>query len=330
MLGASVCIIACQARAAESTTQPADPPADTQPFIPDNISEAAIELTHRQKAALSAVRDGKDYRESAFFMMLARVEELVDAKAASEEYSSLESPAVGHLTKYPNRYRAQKLRIGMRVFSMREFVSGAEGWDACTDWPRGKKVWYMSGWHVSENGKGSKNLVAYSLVDPTELLGKPSSVKSDGEKFYNNPGKLLKLAAVYYKTFRHKTIDSTASNPRFMDYPLVLAYHLESSSPTRPKDLPTTSFSFVDYILVPIILLALALFVVRRQSKRAKNTPIGSGRAGNVKYTPLRNVEKDDLPPDERNEEPVDQALVDAVKAFENKSKESDGTDDKS
>jgi hypothetical protein len=70
--------------------------------------------------------------------------------------------------------------------------------------------------------------------------------------------------------------------------------------------------------------------MVRKHAKRAKFTPFGSGNSGGVQYTPLRNVEDDDLPPDQQEDGPVNQDLVDAVRAFEKKSKNSDGTDDKS
>jgi hypothetical protein len=62
----------------------------------------------------------------------------------------------------------------------------------------------------------------------------------------------------------------------------------------------------------------------------AKTAPVRAGAAGRVTYTPLRNVEEDDIPDEERENEPVNQALVDAVKAFEKKSEMSDETDHKS
>ena len=81
-------------------------------------------------------------------------------------------------------------------------------------------------------------------------------------------------------------------------------------------------------VLVVAVMMGL-LFMIRRQVKGVRSTPIGQGGAGGVKYTPLRNVEEDDLADEERENEPVDQALVDAVKAFESR-KDSYGTDDKS
>jgi len=296
--------------------------------MPDNISEAAIELTHRQKVALSAVRDGQNWNETAFFIMLARTAELVDPEASAREYSSLESPAVGHLTDYPNRYRAQKIRVTMRVFKSRELVSGSKNWDARPDWPRGAKVWYMAGWYVSEDSTKAEDLVVYSLVDPTKLLGKPSGTTTAGEQFYGDLGRSLELAGVYYKTFRQETISSKRGNRQFRDYPLVLAYYLKPTGTAGGPTSPTGGISGT--IIVVILALAAFLFMVRRQTRRVRSAPTGTGGAGTAKYTPLRNTEDDDLPPDQQNAEPVDQALVDAVKAFESKRKKADGTDDKS
>ena len=331
----AVCIIALQAWGVEVTPEPTSAPTDpatTRPYKPDNISEAAIELTDRQKAALSAVRDGQHWDEKAFYVMLARTEELTDPKAAAKEYSSLESPAIGHLTDYPRRYRAQKIRATMRVHKSRELVSGSKNWDARPDWPRGKKVWYMAGMRISEDRSQKKipaeDLVVYSLVDPTKLLGEPSGTNTAGEQFYSDHGRSLKLAAVYYKTFRQETISSIPGRRQYRDYPLVLAYYLK---PDRSASSPSpVSSGLRNLAIVGLILLVVALYMVRRLAKRARSAPLGTAGAGTVKYTPLRNIEDDDLPPDRQNAEPVNQALVDAVRAFESKRKEADGTDDKS
>ena len=328
-----LCAIALRAGGVEPTTQPTSAAADTattttRPYMPDNISEAAIELTYRQKVALSAVRDGRDWRENAFFMMLARIAELIDPEASAKEYSSLESPAVGHLTDYPNRYRAQKIRATMWVYKSRELVSGSKDWEARTDWPRGKKVWYMAGLHVSEDGAKAEDLVVYSVVDPTKLLGKPSGTNTAGEQFYSKRGRTLELAGVYYKTFRQETVGSSQDHRQYRDYPLVLAYYLKSAGRAEGPTSPIGSLG--NTIIAAIILLVALLYIVRRQARRVRLAPTGAGGARTVKYTPLRDTEDDDLPPDEQTTEPVDPDLVDAVKAFESKRKKGDGTDDKS
>ena len=337
VLGVVVCVIALRAGGVEPASRPASAPSDpatTQAHVPDNISEAAIELTHRQKVALSAVRDGQHWRETAFYMMLARIEELIDPEAAAKEYSSLESPAFGYLTDYPRRYRAQKIRSTMWVIKSRQYVSGSKEWEPHPDWPKGKKLWYMAGVRVFEapdKPKGKtrlENLVVYSLVDPTKLLGQPVSTGSDGMDFHGARGKALELAAVYYKTFRGEASSSSAAERRYKDYPLVLAYYLKPSSNAGASTSPTGGV--VGTLFVVLLALAALLFMVRRQVRRARSAPIGDGGGGTVKYTPLRNIEEDNLPPDEQHAEPVDPALVDAVKAFESKRKKADGTDDKS
>ena len=331
VLVAVVCAIGIRAGAVDPASRPATAPsgpATTRHFMPDNISEAAIKLTYRQKMALSAVRDGQHWNEPAFYIMLARTEELTDPKAAAREYSSLESPAVGHLTDYPNRYRAQKIRATMWVRRSREMVSGSKEWEARPAWPKDKKVWYMAGLHVSEDGSKAEDLVVFSLVDPTEILGGPVGTTTDDEQFYSGSGKAVELAAVYYKTYRQEMLDSSPTHRQFRDYPLVLAYYLKSAK--RAAGPKSPAGGFVTTIMIALILLVVVLYMVRRQARRVRSAPTGSGGSGTVKYTPLRNTEDDDLPPDQQNAEPVDPALVDAVQAFETKRKQGDGTDGKS
>ena len=333
VLVAVVCAVVLRVGAVEPTTQPSEP-ATTKPFMPDNISEAAIKLTHRQKVALSAVRDGSHWRETAFYKMLARTEELVDPEAAGKEFPGLESPAIGNLSDYPNRYRAQKIRATVRVHLSQEYVSGSKAWDQNRDWPSGKKLWYMTGYRLSEreteSGKKppANEIVVFSLVDPTELLGKPATVRNDGACIYGKNGKHIELSAIFYKNYRQEMVDSTPTHPNYRDYPVVLAYYLKASR-TSSGSAPDSTGMRNTIVFVAVVLLGL-LYMVRKQAKRAKMTPVGSGGSGAVKYIPLRNVEDDDLPDEERENEPVNQDLVDAVKAFEEKSKKNDGTDDKS
>ena len=82
-------------------------------------------------------------------------------------------------------------------------------------------------------------------------------------------------------------------------------------------------------VIVAIVAMMGLLYMVRKRAKQVKAAPIGSGGEGHVKYTPLRNVEEDNLPDDQREDLPVDQDLINAVQAFESK-RNTDGTDDKS
>jgi len=312
--------------AAEPTTQPSDSPTTAPaPRRTDNISVAAVELNDRQLAALSAVRDGQDWNEPAFHIMIAKVDEFTDPKAAAKEYATLESPAVGNLTDFPTRYRAQKIRLAMWVHRSKLLESGSSDWDARPDWPKGRKLWRMDGYHFSPGGKKIEDLVVYSLIDPTELLGKPSRIdKRTGDLLYVER-RAVEMAAVYYKTFKRMAKGDKKIPPHIRDYPLVMAYFLKPA-----KDPGAGSSNLMRNVIVLVVAVMMGLlFMIRRQVKGVRSTPIGQGGAGGVKYTPLRNVEEDDLADEERENEPVDQALVDAVKAFESR-KDSYGTDDKS
>ncbi|MCP4378378.1 MAG: hypothetical protein GY794_19655 [bacterium] len=324
-----LCAISVHSEGVEPTTQPSEPAATTtKPYTPDNISEAAIELTHRQKIALSAVVDGPSWNEPPFFIMLARTAELVDPKTAAKEYPSLESPAVGYLTDFPNRYRAQKVRVIMRVYESRELVSGSKLWDPRPDWPKGSKVWYLAGWHISQDSSKGEDLVVYSLVDPTKLLGKPSGTTTTGEQFYGGTGRSLELAGVYYKTFRQEALRSSQFDRQFRDYPLILAYYLKATKNAGNEK--SQGSALINVLIIGLIVLAVGLYLARRLAKQARFAPLSAGQAGNVQYTPLRNIEDDNIPLDQQENEPVDPALIDAVKAFESKRNTNDATDDKS
>ena len=82
-------------------------------------------------------------------------------------------------------------------------------------------------------------------------------------------------------------------------------------------------------VIVAIVAMMGLLYMVRKRAKQVKAAPIGSGGEGHVKYTPLRNVEEDNLPDDQREDQPVNPDLIDAVNAFKSK-RNTDGTDDKS
>jgi hypothetical protein len=333
---AVLCVIAFKAAGIEvTTTEPTTQPATatTKPYMPKNLSEAAIDLTYRQKVALSAVRDGAHWREKAFYVMLARTAELVDPEASSKEFPALESPAIGSLLDYPNRYRAQKIRVTMRVHMTEEYVSGSRNWAPDRDWPRGKKLWHMTGFRLSELGANSEKktpaqeIVVFSLVDPAELLGKPKAVSDKGACTYGQYGKTIELAGIFYKTYKDEIVDSNSKRPAKRDFPVVIAYHLKASKVTSHETDGSTAMR--NAVIVVVVAMMGLLYTVRKRAKQVKAAPIGSGAAGNVKYTPLRNVEEDNLPNEERETQPVDQDLVNAVQAFESK-RNTDGTDDKS
>jgi len=317
------------------TTQPAGAPAgapDTRADTPDNISVAAITLTDREKTALGAVRDGNGtYEESAFFMMLARAGKFAaDQNAAAAEFGSLESPAVGNITDYPSRYRAQKIRLMMRVQTSRKHVSGDDTWTPRADWPRGKPVWYLGGYHVADKTTGKKrkaeDLVVYSVVDPSALLGEPSGTLK-GDLTYDGRGRQLELSGIYYKVFTKTADASKKTRSVKREYPLVIAYHLR---PVSGADASPPMSAMGGIFIAAMILLVAILYAVRSKARRARVQPMGEGLTGGARYTPLRDIDLDDLPPGQQTDEPVDQALVDAVRKFESKRRGSDGTDHKS
>ena len=308
-------------RPATASAPAADPP---------NISQAAIDLTDREKIALSVVRDGPQPDEAALRMMLARAKSFADDRASAEaEFASLESPAFGHLSDYPRRYRAQKVRLTVEAMICRKVVSGAPDWSAQPDWPKGNVVWRIEGYALSRDRKKREPMIVFSVVDPTRMLGEPMRIDSNGWGVHGNVsrrGPILQLSAISYKTVRLQERDSGPGVPIWRDYPVVLAYYLARSE--KPPAAPMARF-----LTMLVLLLAALVFgfiMLKRRVGRIRN--LQAARIGRGGYQSLRHTEVDEMKqaPRERDDAgaaTVDPALVEAVKEFETERRQVDGTD---
>ena len=263
-------------------------------------------------------------------MMLARAKNFADDRASAEaEFASLESPAFGHLSDYPRRYRAQKVRLTVEAMICRKVVSGAPDWSAQPDWPKGNVVWRIEGYALSRDRKKREPMIVFSVVDPTQMLGEPMRIDSNGWGVHGNVnrrGPILQLSAISYKTVRMQERDSGHGTAIWRDYPVVLAYYLARSE--KPPAAPMAQF--VTMFVLLLAALVFGFIMLKRRVGRIRN--VQAGWIAGDGYQPLRDTEDDEAKqaPRERDDAdiaPVDPALVQAVKEFETERQQADGTD---
>lgn len=296
---------------------------------PPNVSQAAIGLTHRERMALAKIRDGQtSLDETAFYLMLARTRRLADDQAAAKsEFPDLETPAIGNLSDYPSRYRAQKLRMMVRVYTCRKIVSGDPDLHPQPAWPKGKTLWRMHGYHASGASGKIEDVIVFSLVDPTAALGKPVSVNDYGEALYSRGGRELKLAGLFYKLLRAEAESSKSTSPLWRDYPVVLGYYLERAAKSADRTPP-----FLTAAIALLVVLAFGFIMMKRHVRRLRGG--APGKAGMPAYQATRDSNRQQGRTDYHDDKdgcigPVDPDLVDAVRKHTTERQQSDGTDSK-
>ena len=100
----------CLVPSATLAVEDATPPATAIREI-----RAALRCSEREKQILAAVRDGgKTVEGNGFYMMMAKIAAFPALAPAA--LSELDAPAVNNLTRDPDRYRYQPMRLNIRVF----------------------------------------------------------------------------------------------------------------------------------------------------------------------------------------------------------------------
>ncbi len=287
-----------------ATTQPADDPA-TRPA--ENVSAMAIELSEGEKTVLAVVRDGTaDIDESAFWKMLNRADQLAASRDASKaELADLDSPSTANMLTAPAHYRAQKIRLTVRIYTCNKLVSGTRSSPARRDWPAGREYWYMTGSIVRSGGPqgAEETLMIYSAADPADLLGKPTSVGESGQRF---AGVQLTIAAIFYKT---RLAQPRVPEEAARDYPLVLAYYLEIDH--KPTGAPWQLPAVIVGLMVVLIVVFARLRRKVKTMKRAQHPAIQrvADSFGQAETS-------DDEPAPDEAESDIDPDLVSAVRKW--------------
>jgi hypothetical protein len=279
--------------------------------------------------ALAKIRDGQtSLDETAFYLMLARTRRLADDQAAAKsEFPDLETPAIGNLSDYPSRYRAQKLRMMVRVYTCRKIVSGDPNLHPQPAWGKGKILWRMHGYHASIASGKIEDVIIFSLVDPTAALGKPVSVNDYGEALYSRGGRELKLTGLFYKLLRAEAESSKPASPLWRDYPVVLGYYLERAAKSADRTPP-----FLTAAIALLVVLAFGFIMMKRHVRRLRGG--APGRAEMPAYQATRDSNRQQSRTDYHDDKdgctgPVDPDLVDAVQKHTTERQQSDGMDSK-
>ena len=319
MLAGQVPAQEAPAPAAVAATGPASAPAEA---ARPNWSEAAIELSEREKTALSAVRDGNtQLAETAFFMLLSRAGHMKPLSA--EEFGALEQPSFPNLMAHPTRYRAQPIRLTISVFTMQKFVPSQTGpFPVTPHWPRDRAVWYLTALNTPVKPDREQPLMLYCVSDPSLVLGNPS--RTEGEAaIYAGMGRRVEVAGLFYKIHLAKAL----GEDRQRDYPVVLAWQMSTrlaatGVPGAAKgEGDGSATKILGAIFVLMMVLAVAFLILRRRVRQLKSASLLG-----PKYKPLRDLKADEakkpLPPEELIE--VDPLLKQAAEQFK---KEREGHD---
>ncbi|HQL75877.1 MAG TPA: hypothetical protein PLD58_22060 [Phycisphaerae bacterium] len=294
-------------------TAPTTAPA-TAPLSRDNISEAAIELTERERIALGAVRDrNTQLAETGFFMLLARAAKM--GALSDQQLQDVESPSYSNLMAHPSRYRAQAIRMTISVFTSEKLEPTSGGaFPVTSHWPRERPVWYLTGLNASLKVDPQQPVMLYATLDPAAALGKPVEVRNQTQ-VYGVPGQRVDVVGLFYKLRR-----SASEENDERDYPVLLVWQLKAAG--GGGVLGSSGGSIVGVLAVIMLVLALLLgfILLKRRVSRQK-----ASRPGGPRYKPLRDVSLDDQgQPADQEDVGVDPLLKQAAEEYQ-KERQSDG-----
>ena len=241
-----------------------------------NISPAAIPLTDKERIAITDVSDNvRTLDETGFYILLGHAGKM--RRLSAEEFDSLSRPGEELLLQRPALFRAQPVRVKMRVFQAFK-ISVGKGLSASRHWPPDKPVWRLQGLSVVPRDVMPRDLVVFSVEDPTPLLGEPDKITRDGSMEYYGTGRRLDLAAIFYKV--HLDIDRE-NNPR--NYPVLFAWQLSGQSNGESGQFPKA----VVYILGTLLVLLVGFVVLKRYLRQIRR--IDAANAPRT-YRPLRDL----------------------------------------
>lgn len=258
------------------TTAASAPTSRPTPRWPtSNISPAAIPLTDTERIAISDVTDNVEtLDETGFYILLGHAAKM--RKLSGEEFDALSRPGEALLLQQPAFFRAQTMRVQMRVFQVQEISVAGGGLSPSRHWPPDKPLWRLDGLSVVPKGAVVHDLMVFCTEDPTPLLGEPKKTTREGTMEYYGTGRRLDLAAIFYKVTVKKD-----QHGNLRQYPVFLAWQFSGRS--GGGQFPTA----VVYIFgVLLVLLIGFVFLKRylRQVKRIDATP------GPRPYRPLREL----------------------------------------
>ena len=271
---------------------------------------AALRFSEREKQILATVRDGgKTVEGNGFYMMMAKIAAFGTLNPAA--LSELDAPAAKNLTRDPDRYRYQPMRLNIRVFYVIKLSVEGKTISSNPYWPSEKPMWEIHATSADTPEPTAAPLIVYCAVPPPDLP-QADEKRMDGRFAYKKSPRYM-VAGIFYKYVERLDTGDDMTKQRRRRYPVILAWQMRKALP-RPTKGP------VNKVLAGVILLGLVLGIVififlkkhiRRDKKQHDNQMFGN-------YRPLR--ETGTIPNDARDPDAqVDPDLVAAAEEYRKK-----------
>lgn len=264
MLAVTVAL-ACGSLAAggqEATTEPATSAPASQPTTtsaPAGMAglDEALALTYEESQAVAvATKRPGTLPEPGLYIMLLRA--IRAGQVPDLDISRLAWPDVRSLTRYPQHYYQQPIRLRLKVIMVRRMAPGADLATGPT-WPQDRPLWRLD--CLSAEGEHPKEFPIIVLaVNEPRLSGTPKSL-DDGSLFYSN-APTVEVAGIFYKVYNDRDRDGF-----LRDYPVVLAWQVDK--PTG-KAAAGPRFTINPAIMALVGVMVVAFVLVRRRAKAAR------------------------------------------------------------
>lgn len=267
---------------ADEASQPPQTNSDAAIPIAESVEEG-LTFTDEQRELISAVRDNtSELSEPGFYLLLRHTASL--PKLSDQEMTALASPSYTDLLEYPSRYRARPLRMRIYPKLVKELTPGS-GLGRSLHWPGERPVWRIDGLNASGESPINEPVVVFSVVDPTALLGEPTSTADDGRMLYE-PDFTIEVAGVFYKVWTAESRGDEQIEPQETDYPVVLSWQLRTAASGASRLAGETLQAIIMFVVVA--LLVILFFYMRH---RTREQP-----AVQQRYRPRRRTESDSTP----------------------------------
>ena len=157
---------------------------------------AAIKLTEKEKQVLASVRDGsKSVEENGFYMMMAKISAF--PALGAEALEELDAPAIKNLTRDPDRYRYQPMRLNIRVFYVMKLSVEGKTISSNPYWPSEKPMWEIHATSADGPEPTAAPLIVYCAVPPPDLP-QANEKRMDGRLAYKKSPRYV-VAGIFYK-----------------------------------------------------------------------------------------------------------------------------------
>lgn len=323
-LATAICLAGQAAQAQPSpATQPASQTALRMVFAPAThpaplASEALagkLSFSENDRQVLMTLRDDtRTIEEAAFYLMLSKVADLPDLNP--REQLDLDSPSVSNLTRRPEAYRFQPVRLQVRVYTVTQLSADARHADRLFTpsvyWPASRPLYVIHAVSVDPKTRSSlpdQPVVIYSDTPPPNLPG--DGLGDSGRVEYKDgQAPLYDVMAVFYKTIRNISRGSEDEPPQLLRYPVVLAWQWEDVY-ERPSLGPSGTYVMTGVLAMGLVLAAAVFFFLRKRTKAAR----ASGQLWQ-NYRPLRDKDEDDADTPADEDETIDPNLAAAASDY--------------